>query len=34
MAILGSLALLAAGVIVMLKSRSRKKQNVSFTSRD
>jgi len=34
MAILGSLALLATGVIVMLKSRSRKKQNVSFTSRD
>jgi uncharacterized membrane protein len=33
-AILGSLALLIAGIIVMLKSRSRKRQNVSFTSHD
>jgi uncharacterized membrane protein len=34
MAILGSLALLVAGVIIILKSRSRKKQDVSFLSRD
>lgn len=34
MAILGSLALLAAGVIIMLKSKGRKKQDVSFHSRD
>lgn len=34
MAILGSLALLAAGVIIMLKSRNRKKQDISFHSRD
>lgn len=33
MAILGSLALLIAGVIVILKSRGRKKQDVSFTNR-
>jgi uncharacterized membrane protein len=33
MAILGSLALLIAGVIVMLKSRGRKKHDVSFTNR-
>jgi hypothetical protein len=33
-AILGSLALLIAGIIIMLKSRSRKRQNISFTSHD
>ena len=33
-AILASLALLVAGIAVILKSRSRKKQDVSFTSRD
>jgi hypothetical protein len=33
-AVLASLALLVAGVAVILKSRSRKKQDVSFTSRD
>jgi hypothetical protein len=34
MAVIASLALLVAGVVVILKSRSRKKQDVSFTSRD
>lgn len=32
--ILGSLALLIAGIVIMLKSRSRKKADVSFTTRD
>jgi len=33
LAIIASLALLIAGIVVILKSRSRKKQDVSFTSR-
>jgi uncharacterized membrane protein len=34
MAILGSLALLVAGIIIMIKSRSRKKHSLTFDSRD
>ena len=33
-AIIGSLLLLIAGIVIMLKSRSRKKPNISFTQHD
>jgi hypothetical protein len=33
-AVIGSLALIIAGIVVVLRSRSRKRQDVSFTSRD
>jgi uncharacterized membrane protein len=34
LAVIASLALLVTGIVVILKSRSSKKQDVSFTSRD